>query len=73
MWWSCRNIIIGCGEFMGLLDWGSCLHPLKGYGMIRSMKSIINNIPRIRTIAVSALTAILLVDAIVWVIAILAE
>ena len=49
------------------------MHLLKGYGMIRGMKSIINNIPKIRTIAVSALTAILLVDAIVWVIVILAE
>lgn len=49
------------------------MHPPKGYGMIRSMKSIINNIPKIRTIAVAVLTTVLLVDAVVWVIAILTE
>ena len=37
------------------------------------MKSIINNITKIRTVAVTVLLSVMLVDAIVWLITVLAE
>jgi len=41
--------------------------------MIKSMKSIVNNIARIRTIAVAVLLSVMVVDAIVWLATVLME
>jgi len=41
--------------------------------MIGSMKSIVNNIAKIRTVAVAVLVSVMMVDAIVWLIAVLME
>ena len=41
--------------------------------MIRSMKSIVNNIVKIRTVAVAVLVSVMMLDAIVWLVAVLME